>query len=68
MALTTTEEEQVRQLLLRESAQKQKAILSSKESLKEWLKETAILVVKKLTEAVIELLIDHLIRRPIPYD
>ena len=67
MALTATEEEQVRQLLLRESAQKQKAILASKENLKAWLKETAILVFKKLTEAAIELLIDRLIPRPMPY-
>ena len=67
MALTATEEEKVRQLLLRESAQKQKAILSSKESLKEWLKETAIWLLKKLTEAAIELLIDSLIPRPMPY-
>lgn len=67
MALTAAEEQQVRQLLLRESAQKQKAILSSKESLKEWLKETAIWLLKKLTEAAIELLIDRLIPRPMPY-
>lgn len=67
MFLTAREEEQVRQLLLRESAQKQKAILSSKESLKEWLKETAIWLLKKLTEAAIELLIDRLIPRPMPY-
>lgn len=67
MALTATEEEQVRQLLLRESTQKQTAILASKESLKEWLKETAILIFKKLTEAAIELLIDPLIPRPMPY-
>jgi hypothetical protein len=66
MALTATEEEQVRELLLRESAQKQKAILSSKESLKEWLKETAIWLFKKLTEAAIQLLIDRLLPPP-PY-
>ncbi|MCT7965986.1 hypothetical protein NG799_06525 [Laspinema sp. D1] len=66
MALTATEEEQVRELLLRESAQKQKAILASKESLKEWLKETAIWLFKKLTEAAIQLLIDRLLPPP-PY-
>jgi hypothetical protein len=66
MALTATEEEQVRELLLRESAQKQKAILSSKESLKEWLKETTIWLFKKLTEAAIQLLIDRLLPPP-PY-
>ncbi|MCT7977262.1 hypothetical protein [Laspinema olomoucense] len=60
MALTPEEEDQVRQLLLRENAQKQKAILASKESLKEWLKETAFYILKKLTEAAIDGLIIYL--------
>ncbi|MCT7973350.1 hypothetical protein [Laspinema olomoucense] len=60
MALTPAEEEQVRQLLLRENAQKQKALLASKESLKEWLKATAIFILKKLTEAAIDGLIIYL--------
>jgi hypothetical protein len=60
MALTAAEEEKVRQLLLREEAQEQEAILATKESFKEWLKETAIWLFQKLTEGAIQLLIIYL--------
>ncbi|MCT7965985.1 hypothetical protein NG799_06520 [Laspinema sp. D1] len=60
MALTAAEEEKVRQLLLREEAQEQEAILATKESFKKWLQETAIWLFQKLTEGAIQLLIIYL--------
>lgn len=60
MALTPAEEEKVRQLLLREEAQEQEAILATKQSFKEWLKETAMWLFQKLTEGAIQLLIIYL--------
>ncbi|MBO0348862.1 hypothetical protein J0895_07065 [Phormidium pseudopriestleyi FRX01] len=60
MALTAEEEEKVRQLLLREEAQEQEAILATKQSFKEWLKETATWLFPRLTEAAIQLLIIYL--------
>ncbi len=63
MALTPEEEEQVRQLLSRESAQKQKAVRASKESLLAWLKENAGPIILKLTEVALKILIDRLLGR-----
>ncbi|RMH76219.1 MAG: hypothetical protein D6680_09065 [Cyanobacteria bacterium J007] len=57
MALTEEEEQKVRELLQREGVEQRRVILKSKENFKEWLKEVAYYLLKRLTEAAIDILI-----------
>ncbi|MBE9144153.1 hypothetical protein [Planktothrix mougeotii] len=61
MALTSEEEDKIRQLLARESEQKQKSVLASKNSFKSWLKQVAGWLVAKLTDHAIDLLFQWLL-------
>lgn len=56
MALTPDEENKIRQLLARESEQKQESILASKNNFKRWLEKVADWAIQKLADALIDAL------------